>query len=99
MVILPPYQHHQFNEYDEAAKVYFDILQADLERYGHSDLVCAIDYHNLGVTNLLAGDLDASLDYFQESVLLKKACLETNDIIVAVSLIHSPILYKGPSNV
>ena len=79
----------QFKEYDEAAKVYFDILKADQNRYGDNDLVCAIDYHNLGVTNLLAGDLNASLHYFQESVFLKRECLGENDINVAVSIYDS----------
>ena len=69
----------------EAAKVYFDILKADQERYGESDLVCAVDCHNLGVTNLLAGNLEAALHYFQESVFLKRHCLEKNDTPVAVS--------------
>jgi len=39
------------------------------------------------VTNLLAGDLDSALHYFQESVLLKRACLGKNDITAAVSFV------------
>ena len=59
-------------------------MKADQERYGESDLVCAIDYHNLAVTTLLAGDLDAALDCFQTSVFIKRKCLETNDTTTAV---------------
>jgi len=82
----------KFKEYDEASEVAFGILNADQDRYGENDLVCAIDYHNLGVTNALAGDLDTSLSYFQESIVLKRACLGNNDSIVADSLVEIGIL-------
>ncbi len=75
----------QFQEYHEATEVYLDILKADQDRYGRNDLICAVDYHNLGVTSVLGGDLEAALDYFQESVILKRACFEENDTTVAVS--------------
>jgi tetratricopeptide (TPR) repeat protein len=83
----------KFREYDEANEVYFNILKADQDRYGQNDLVCAVDYHNLGVTSHLAGDLEEALKHFQESVRLKSACLEQNYTIVADSLIEIGIIF------
>jgi len=82
----------QFQEYDQAVEVYEDILQADKDRYGEGDLVCAIDYHNLGVVSLLANDLDSALYYFQEAVILKKACLGENDPTVSEPLVEIGII-------
>jgi len=90
----------KFQEYDEAVDVYEDILQADKERYGESDLVCAIDYHNLGVASLLASDLDSALYYFQEAVILKRACLGQKDATVSESLVEIGIIlfYRNDCN-
>lgn len=82
----------KFQEYDQAVNVYEDILSADKIRYGENDLVCAIDYHNLGVTCLLANELDAALYYFQESVIMKRACLGQCDPTVSDSLVEIGIL-------
>ena len=82
----------QFQEYDQAVEVYEDILQADKDRYGEGDLVCAIDYHNLGVASVLANDLDSALYYFQEAVILKKACLGENDPTVSEPLVEIGII-------
>ena len=51
----------------------------------------------MGVTSLLGGDLEAALDYFQQSVILKKACFEENDTTVAVS-IHDIECYNNANN-
>jgi len=77
-----------FQEFDEATSVYEDILLTDQERYGEKDLVCAIDLHNLGVTNLLAGKLDEAMEYFEESATRKRECLGENDTSVSVSGYH-----------
>ncbi len=91
--------HPQFQEYDQVAEVYESILEADIDRYGDDDLVCAIDFHNLGVANLLANDLDFALSYFQESVIRKKGCLGKNDHHIADSLIEiGIILYHRNDN-
>lgn len=82
----------RFQEYDQAVDVYEEILEADKERYGETDLVCAIDLHNLGVACLLANDLDSALYYFQESVLLKRNCLGHNDSTVSDSLVEIGIV-------
>lgn len=75
-------------------------MQADKERYGESDLVCAIDYHNLGVASLLASDLDSALYYFQEAVILKRACLGQKDATVSESLVEIGIIlfYRNDCN-
>ncbi len=70
-----------------------DILKADQDRYGRNDLICAVGYHNLGVTSLLGGDVEAALNYFQVSVILKRACLEKNDMTIAVCTHLSAYLY------
>jgi tetratricopeptide (TPR) repeat protein len=54
--------------------------------------VCAIDCHNLGVASLLANDLDSALYYFQEAVILKRACLGQNDPTVSESLVEIGII-------
>jgi tetratricopeptide (TPR) repeat protein len=51
-----------------------------------------MDYHNLGVTCLLANELDAALYYFQEAVIFKRACLGHNDPTVSDSLVEIGIL-------
>jgi tetratricopeptide (TPR) repeat protein len=80
-------------------EVYEDILEADKERYGESDLVCAIDYHNLGVASLLANDLDSALIYFQQAVILKRTLLGQNDPTVSDSLVEiGIILYNRNDN-
>jgi tetratricopeptide (TPR) repeat protein len=80
-------------------EVYEDILEADKERYGESDLVCAIDYHNLGVASLLANDLDSALMYFQQAVILKRTLLGQNDPTVSDSLVEiGIILYNRNDN-
>lgn len=79
-------------EYNQAIEVYEDILQADKERYGDNDLVCAIDMHNLGVTSLLANEFDTALYYFQEAVLLKRACLGHSDTTASESLVEIGII-------
>lgn len=86
-----------FKEYDEAINVYEDILQTDEERYGGKDLVCAIDLHNLGVTNLLAGNLNEAMKYFEESIVCKRGCLGENDNSISDSLVEIGIIlyYKG----
>ncbi len=71
---------------------------ADKERYGENDLVCAIDYHNLGVTNLLANDLDSALYYFQEAVVLKRSLLGHNDPTVTDPLIEIGIILYNRKN-
>lgn len=73
-------------------EVYEDILEADKERYGESDLVCAIDYHNLGVASILANDLDSALYYFQEAIVLKRALLGQVDPSISESLIEIGII-------
>lgn len=89
----------KFEEYDQAVEVYEDILEADKERYGESDLVCAIDYHNLGVASLLANDLDSALMYFQQAVILKRTLLGQNDPTVSDSLVEiGIILYNRNDN-
>jgi tetratricopeptide (TPR) repeat protein len=88
-----------FQEYDQAVEVYEEILESDKERYGASDLVCAIDYHNLGVANLLANDMESALDYFQEAVILKRALLGHNDPTVPDSMVEiGIILYRSNDN-
>lgn len=82
----------KFQEYDQAVSVYEDILNGDKQRYGDNDLVCAIDYHNLGVTCLLAKEYDAALYYFQEAVVFKRTCLGHNDPTVSDSLVEIGIL-------
>jgi len=86
-----------FHEFDEAVNVFEDILQIDEERYGENDLVCAVDLHNLGVTNLLAGKLNEAMNYFEESVLRKRECLGLNDNSISDSLVEIGIIlyYKG----
>ena len=80
-------------------EVYEEILQSDKERYGAFDLVCAIDYHNLGVANLLANDMESALDYFQEAVILKRALLGQNDPTVPDSMVEiGIILYRSNNN-
>lgn len=89
----------KFQEYDTVAEVYESILEADIDRYGEFDLVCAIDFHNLGVANLLANDLNFALYYFQESVYRKRECLGHNDPHIADSLIEiGIILYHRGDN-
>jgi tetratricopeptide (TPR) repeat protein len=51
-----------------------------------------MDYHNLGVTCLLAKEFDAALYYFQEAVIFKRACLGQNDPTVSDSLVEIGIL-------
>lgn len=82
----------KYEEYDQAVEVYEDILEADKERYGESDLVCAIDYHNLGVASILANDLDSALYYFQEAIVLKRALLGQVDPSISESLIEIGII-------
>ena len=89
----------QFQEFEEATSVYEDILLTDQERYGENDLVCAIDYHNLGVTNVLAGKLNEAKEHFQESARRKRECLGEYDVSVFVSrdlseLIVSLVMYS-----
>lgn len=81
-----------YQEFDEATSVYEDILLTDQERYGKNDLVCAIDLHNLGVTNLLAGKLDDAMEYFEQSVTQKRECLGENDVAVSDSLVEIGII-------
>jgi len=86
-----------FQEFDEATSVYEDILITDKERYGEKDLVCAIDIHNLGVTNLLAGKLNEAMQHFEESATRKRECLGENDVSVSDSLVEIGIIlyYQG----
>jgi len=86
-----------FQEFDEATNVYEDILLTDKERYGERDLVCAIDIHNLGVTNLLAGKLNEAMQHFEESIIRKRECLGDNDVSVSDSIVEIGIIlyYQG----
>jgi len=82
----------KFQEYNQVAEVYETILDDDLNRYGENDLVCAIDYHNLGVANLLANEHDFALAYFLEAVSRKRQSLGRSDPNVADSLIEIGII-------
>jgi len=83
----------ELQEYQRAIHVYEDILEKDKTRYGRDDLVCAIDYHNLGIAYHLSNNFERALSYLQKSVLLKRACVGHSDPIVADSLTEIGIIF------
>lgn len=83
----------QAQQYHLAVEVYEDILDKDKNRYGKDDLVCAIDYHNLGIAYHMCGNFDRALSHLQKSVLLKRACVGHDDPIVADSLTEIGIIF------
>jgi tetratricopeptide (TPR) repeat protein len=83
----------ELQEFQRAIQVYEDILVKDKTRYGKEDLVCAIDYHNLGIAYHLSDNFERALSYLQKSVLLKRACVGHSDPIVADSLTEIGIIF------
>jgi tetratricopeptide (TPR) repeat protein len=94
-----PESHHTFanylelQEFQRDIQTYEDILENDKSRYGKDDLVCAIDYHNLGIAYNLLKNFDRAVSCLQKSVLLKRACVGHSEPIIADSLTEIGIIF------
>lgn len=94
---LPPIHsmvadHLRHQEYDEALRLFEEILQGNRSLYGDKDLIVSVAMHNKAVVYLLAGERDEALYNFHEAVLTKKEGLKADDPLIADSLVEVGIL-------
>jgi len=87
----------KLQNFDEAINIYRKIFTINKRRYGVDNLIHATDLHSLGILYFLSDDKDKALDYFQNSVSVKRKCPGNQNKEITDSLVEiGTILYlKG----